>query len=60
MDFIEQLLPSLGFTEILVVVDQLSKQAVFIPTHDTITSMQLTQPFMLHVFLKDGVCTALL
>ena len=55
MDFIEQLPPSLGFTAILVVVDQLSKQAIFIPTYDTITSMQLTQLFVLDVFSKHGV-----
>ena len=55
MDFIEQLPPSLGFTTILVVVDRLSKQAIFIPTYDTITSMQLAQLFVLHVFSKHGV-----
>ena len=55
MDFIEQLPPSLGFTAILVVVDRLSKQSIFIPTHDTITSMQLAQLFVLHVFSKHGV-----
>jgi hypothetical protein len=55
MDFIEQLPPSSGFTAILVVVDRLSKQAIFIPTYDTITSMQLAQLFVLHVFLKHGV-----
>jgi hypothetical protein len=55
MDFIELLPPSLGFTAILVVVDRLSKQAIFIPTHDTITSMQLAQLFVLHVFSKHGV-----
>ena len=55
MDFIEQLPPSLGFTAILVVVDRLSKQAIFIPTYDTITSMQLAQLFVLHVFSKHGV-----
>src|ERR1700734_1848507 len=55
MDFIEQLPPSLGLTAILVVVDRLSKQAIFIPTHDTITSMQLAQLFVLHVFSKHGV-----
>ena len=43
MDFIEQLPPSLGFTAILVVVDRLSKQSIFIPTHDTITFVQLAQ-----------------
>jgi hypothetical protein len=38
MDFIEQLPDSEGFTAILVVVDRFTKQALFIPTHDTITS----------------------
>src|ERR1700729_1622096 len=55
MDFIEQLPFSKGFTAILVVVDRLSKQAIFISTYDTITSMQLTQLFVLHVFSKHGV-----
>jgi hypothetical protein len=41
MDFIEQLPDSEGFTAILVVVDHFTKQALFIPTHDTITSAQL-------------------
>jgi len=55
MDFIEQLPSSTGFTAILVVVDRLSKQAIFIPTHDTITSLELTKLFLLHVFSKHGV-----
>ena len=55
MDFIEQLPVSSGFTAILVVVDRLSKQALFIPTHDTITSPELAQLFLLHVFSKHGV-----
>ena len=55
MDFIEQLPSSLGFTAILVVVDQLSKQAIFVPTYDTITSPQLAQLFLLHIFSKHGV-----
>ena len=55
MDFIEQLPSSSGFTAILVVIDQLSKQAIFIPTHNTITSPELTQLFLLHVFAKHGV-----
>ena len=55
MDFIEQLLSSSGFTAILVVIDRLSKQAIFIPTHDTITSPKLAQLFLLHIFAKHGV-----
>ena len=57
MDFIEQLPASSGFTTILVVVDCLSKQVLFIPTHDTITSPELAQLFLLHVFSKHGVPT---
>ena len=55
MDLIEQLLKSSGYTAILVVVDRLMKQAIFIPTHDTITSADLTKLFILHVFSKHGV-----
>jgi RNase H-like domain found in reverse transcriptase/Integrase zinc binding domain len=55
MDFIEQLPDSEGFTAILVVVDRFSKQALFIPTHDTITSAQLAELFIIHVFSKHGV-----
>ena len=55
MDFITQLPPSLGFTAILVVVDQLTKQGIFIATHDTITSAQLAELFVLWVFSKHGV-----
>jgi len=57
MDFIEQLPSSSGFTAILVVIDQLSKQAIFIPTHNIITSPELAQLFLLHVFTKHGVPT---
>ena len=55
MDFIEQLPPFSGFTSILVVIDCLSKQCIFIPTHDTITFPELTKLFLLHVFFKHGV-----
>jgi len=55
MDFIEKLPPSSGYTSILVIVDCLSKQSLFIPTHDTITSQQLAQLFILHIFSKHGV-----
>ena len=55
MDFIKQLPPSSGFTSILVVVDHLSEQCIFIPIHDTITSLELARLFLLHVFSKHGV-----
>jgi hypothetical protein len=55
MDFIEQLPNSEGFTTILVVVDRFTKQALFIPTHNTITSAQLAELFIIHVFSKHGV-----
>jgi len=55
MDFIEQLPSSTSFTAILVVVDWLSKQADFIPTHNTITSLELAKLFLLHVFSKHSV-----
>lgn len=55
MDFIEELPMSNGFNSILVIVDRSSKQAIFIPTHTTITSEQLAQLFVIHVFSKHGV-----
>src|ERR1700720_2089087 len=55
IDFIEHLLLSSGYTSILVVVDRLTKQAIFIPTHDTITSQELAQLFVIHVFSKHGI-----
>jgi len=55
MDFIEQLPSSSGYTSILVIVDRLSKQSLFIPMYDTITSRDLAQLFILHVFSKHGV-----
>ena len=55
MDFIEKLPLSSGFDTILVIVDRLTKQAIFIPAHDTITSVDLACLFVLHVFSKHGV-----
>jgi hypothetical protein len=40
---------------ILVIVDHLSKQEIFVPTHDTINSAKLAQLFMLHIFSKHRV-----
>jgi len=55
MDLIEQLPASAGHTTILVVIDRLSKQGIFIPTHDTLAAVQLAGLFILHVFSKHGV-----
>jgi len=55
IDFIEKLPSSSSFDTILVIVDRLSKQAIFIPTHDTITSAELARLFVTHVFSKHGV-----
>jgi len=55
MDFIKKLPSSSGFNTILVIVDHLSKQAIFIPTHDTITLAELARLFVIHVFSKHGV-----
>jgi hypothetical protein len=55
MDFIEQLLDSSGYTAILIIIDHLSKQAIFVPTHDTITSPDLARLFLLHVFSKHRI-----
>ena len=57
MNFIEQLPPSEGFTAILVIIDRLSKQALFILTHDTIISTELAKLFLLHIFSKHRVPT---
>src|SRR5260370_32446159 len=55
MDFIEHLPLSDRFSAILVVVDHLTKQPLFIPTHDTINSPRLAQLFLTHIFSKHGV-----
>src|SRR5258707_5894024 len=41
MDFIKQLPASEGFTAILVIMDRLTKQSLFILTHDTVDTPQL-------------------
>ena len=47
--------PSSGFNTILVIMDQLSKQSIFILTQNTITSTKLAKLFIIHVFSKHGV-----
>jgi len=55
MDFIKKLPSSSGFNTILVMVNQLTKQVIFISAHDTIISVDLACLFILHVFSKHGV-----
>src|SRR5260221_12159965 len=55
MDFIEQLPALEGHMAILVIVDHLTKQSLFIPTHDSIDSLELAQLFLTHVFLKHSM-----
>jgi len=55
MDFIEKLPFFSGFDTILVIVDRLLKQAIFIPTYDTITLAELARLFVVHVFSKHKV-----
>jgi len=55
MDFIKKLLLSSGFDIILVIVNQLTKRTIFIPTYDTITSSDLACLFILHVFSKYSI-----
>src|SRR5258708_6883631 len=55
MDFIEQLPASKDFSTILVVIDCLMKQVIFIPSHDTVNTLQVAQLFLTHVFSKHRV-----
>ena len=55
MDFIEKLPMSDSSNTILVIIDCLTKQLIFIPTVDTITSPMLAKLFVLHVFSKHSV-----
>ena len=54
MDFIETLLMSSSCDSILVIVDQLSKQGIFIPTTIHCTFEDLAMLFVMHMFSKHG------
>jgi len=54
IDFIEQLPLSDSYTDILVMVDRLTKQAVFIPTMKSINVAILAELFIVHIFVKHG------
>jgi len=55
MDLIEHLPSSSGYDAILVIINHLLKQGIFIPTHDTLTAVQLTDLFVMYVFFKHRV-----
>jgi len=55
MDFIKRLPVSNGCSDILAVVDRLIKQAIFIPTPNTLDSAALATLFIFYVFSKHGV-----
>jgi hypothetical protein len=57
MDFIEQLPPSNGYTAILVIIDRLSKESLFIPTTDTATAIDVADAFVTHVFATGSPFT---
>ena len=55
MDHIEQLPPSGGYDSILVIVDRMTKQAIFIPCYTSDKATDLARHFVQHVFSKHGV-----
>jgi hypothetical protein len=54
MDIIVSLPPSRGFDAIMVVVDQFSKMAHFIPTKESATAQETERLFFMHVFKHHG------
>src|SRR5882757_4997454 len=52
MDFIPELPLSNGFDNILVIVDKLTKYAIFIPTTNTITEVGTAELFFHHIISK--------
>jgi hypothetical protein len=54
MDHIDQLPISNGYNAILVVVDRLTKEAIFIPTKTTNTQDDLVKQYVQNVFSKHG------
>jgi hypothetical protein len=55
MDFMVSLPPSRGFDAIMVVVDQFSKMAHFIPTKDEATTQETMRLFFSHFFKHHGL-----
>lgn len=59
MDLIEQLPPSHSYNTILVIVDRLTKMALFIPTTTSLNAEELAQLYVTHVFSKHGIPTSI-
>ncbi|SPC63495.1 uncharacterized protein UHOD_11281 [Ustilago sp. UG-2017b] len=59
MDLIEQLPPSSDFTAILVVVDRLTKMAIFVPTTNELDAPELAKLLLRHVYSKHGLPTSI-
>ena len=55
MDYIEQLPESNGYDSILVIIDRVTKQAIFIPCYGTNKAIDLAKHYVKHVFSKHGV-----
>ncbi len=55
MDFMVSLPPSRGFDAIMVVVDQFSKMAHFIPTKDEAMAQETGRLFFTHIFKHHGL-----
>ena len=55
MDFVPELPESEGFNNILVIVDKLTKYAIFIPTTVNITEKDTAELFFHHVISKFGI-----
>jgi len=55
MDFIPELPESDGYDNILVIVDKLTKYAIFIPTTTTITEKGTAELFFRHVIAQYGI-----
>jgi len=55
MDFIKKILSFSRFDTILVIVNWLTKQAIFISAHNTIISTDLVCLFVFHLFSKHSI-----
>ena len=55
MDFIPKLPECEGYDNVLVIVDKLTKYAIFIPTTTTITEREIAELFFQHVISQYGI-----